>query len=384
MESGRARRARRIGPAPGEAPLSAGMPNGEIGIDLILRLLPFRQVLVRPYPSLGFPPWFLLASALVLTACGDILGSKEGKGAFDPASLIPSQDSLFHHVEALAHDSMRGRGSGSVDELRAAQYLKERLQAYGLQAPDSGMIREFSAVSRRGDTLLSSRNVLAALPGSGRLADQWIVVGAHYDHIGYRDLPDESQGPNNGADDNASGTAMVLEMARVFSLATKRGGEVPAPRRSILFGFWGAEEEGLLGSCHYVFEAPKVPLGKTGALLNFDMVGRLRGDTLVVWGGETSPVWDALVPDADIWGLDVLLPRPSSPRSTDHACFWQVGIPWVWFFTRLHPEYHTPFDVVELINFPGMVRIGELAMRVLAELAVMAEAPAFEGPIPSR
>jgi hypothetical protein len=327
-------------------------------------------------------PALALALALVPAGCGDLLGSKGREGAFDLAVLIPSGDSLILHVEALAHDSMRGRASGSVDELRAAEYLRERMVAYGLQAPSGGMIQAFTGISRRGDTLLSSRNVLGVLPGSGRLAAQWIVVGGHYDHIGYRNLPDQSQGPNNGADDNASGTAMVLEMARVFSDATGRGGKAPSPRRSILFAFWGAEEEGLLGSCHYVYEAPKVPLGWTGALMNFDMVGRLRGDTLVVSGGETSPVWNALVLEANAPGLTILRPQNSSPRSTDHACFWQVGIPWIGLFTGLHPEYHTPSDDVDLINFPGMMRIGELAMRVLAELAVTPRAPVFTGPIP--
>jgi hypothetical protein len=348
--------------------------------------------LARPFsvPAAG-SPWrprcpgpaaLSLILALALAGCGDLLGSRSGEGSFELAALVPSGDSLMHHVEALAHDSMRGRGSGSVDELRAAEYLRERLLAYGLQTPAGGMIQDFDAVSRRGDTLLSSRNVLAVLPGSGRLGGQWVVVGAHYDHIGYRGLPDESQGPNNGADDNASGTAMVLEMARVFSGATGRGGKAPGPRRSILFAFWGAEEEGLLGSCHYVFEEPRVPLGRTGALMNFDMVGRLRDGTLVVSGGETSPVWHGMVLQANTPGLTIFRPQNSSPRNTDHACFWQVGIPWIGFFTGLHPEYHTPADDVELINFPGMMQIGELAMRILAELAVTARAPVFTGSIP--
>jgi hypothetical protein len=324
---------------------------------------------------------FLLAVALA--GCGDLLGSRAEEGSFEMASLISSPDSLLHHVGALAHDSMRGRASGSADELRAAEYLRARLLAYGLEAPAGGMIQDFTGVSRRGDTLLSSRNVLAVLPGSGRLATQWIVVGAHYDHIGYRGLPDESRGPNNGADDNASGTALVLEMARVFSEATGRGGKTPNPRRSVLFAFWGAEEEGLLGSCHYVFEGPKVPLSRTGALMNFDMVGRLRGDTLVVSGGETSPVWNALVLEANTPGLTILRPQNSSPRGTDHACFWQAGIPWAGFFTGYHQEYHTPLDDVVLINVPGIVQVGELAMRVLARLVTMPRPPVFTGPIPN-
>ncbi len=121
----------------------------------------------------------------------------------------PSLDSLRRHLGALAHDSMRGRLSGSVDELRAARYLEGRFLAYGLRAPSGGVIQPFDAISRRGDTLLSSRNVLAEIRGSGGLAEDWLVVGAHYDHIGYRGLVDETQGPNNGADDNASGAALA-------------------------------------------------------------------------------------------------------------------------------------------------------------------------------
>jgi len=324
-----------------------------------------------------------LLLTVALAGCGDLLGTKAEEESFRLASLTPHPDSLLHHVGALAHDSMRGRASGSVDELRAAEYLRGRLLAYGLEPPAGGMIQDFTGVSRRGDTLLSSRNVLAALPGAGRLGRQWIVVGAHYDHIGYRDLPDESRGPNNGADDNASGTALVLEMARVFAAAVGEGGNAPIPRRSILFAFWGAEEEGLLGSCHYVFEGPKVPLSRTEALMNFDMVGRLRGDTLVVSGGETSPAWIPLVLDANTPGLSLLRPEASSPRGTDHACFWQAGIPWVGFFTRYHDQYHKPEDDVGLIDLPGMVRIGELAMRILARLVEMPRAPGFAGPIPN-
>ncbi len=294
----------------------------------------------------------------------------------------PSADSLLHHIEALAHDSMEGRGSGSDHELRAAHYLQERFQSYGLVAPPQGMIQPFEATSRRGDTLLASRNVLALLPGSGILAGEWVVVGAHYDHIGYRDLADGSQGPNNGADDNASGTAMVLELARAFQGWVGEGGDVGRHRRSVVFAAWGAEEEGLLGSCHYVGEAPAVPLSNTRALLNFDMVGRLRAEGLVVSGAETSGSWPPAVHNANAAGVTVTHPTASGASGTDHACFWQAAIPWLGFYTRTHSEYHTPADDVELINVPGMVDIGELALRVLTRATAMPQAPAFQGPIP--
>lgn len=294
---------------------------------------------------------------------------------------VPSQDSLHRHLEALAHDTMRGRGSGSQDELKAARYLEDRFLAYGLQAPPGGTIQSFDGISRRGDTLLSSRNVMAAVPGAGALAHEWLVVGAHYDHIGYRGLGDESQGPNNGADDNGSGTVLVLETARLLQAYVDQGGMADTDRRSVLFMGFGAEEEGLLGSCHYVFEAPAIPLSETRAMLNFDMVGRLR-DVLVVSGQETAEDWPSLVANANAPGLPLFRPAESSPSGSDHTCFWQASIPWLGFFTDYHDEYHRPADDVGLIDFPGMGSIGELSFRILTRLLVMPEAPAFVGPVP--
>jgi hypothetical protein len=285
-------------------------------------------------------------------------------------------------VEALAHDSMRGRGSGTPDELRAAEYLRGRFMAYGLQEPPGGALQGFAALSRRSGLMLTSRNVLAAVEGSGALAQEWVVVGAHYDHIGFRDLVDEGQGPNNGADDNASGTALILELARIFRGYLDAGGMGSRPRRSVLFAAFGAEEEGLLGSCTYVNGFPAVPLAKTRAMMNFDMVGRLRSNTLYLSGGETSWVWSPLVTNANEPILTLANSEASCTGCTDHACFWQANIPFVGFFTGLHDEYHRPGDDVELIDFSGMGRIGVLAMRILNRLVVMPEGPPLSGAYP--
>ena len=298
------------------------------------------------------------------------------------ATPAPDQDTLRRHLEILAHDSMGGRWSGSEDELRAARFLEDRFLAYGLHAPAGGMIQPFEGVSRRGDTLVASRNVMAEVPGSGSLAGDWLVVGAHYDHIGYRDLDDRSGGPNNGADDNGSGTVLMLEMARLLEAYVEQDGLAGTDRRSVLFIGFGAEEEGLLGSCHYVFESPAEPLPRTRAMMNFDMVGRLRDDVLVVSGQETAAGWAAMAANANAPGLSLFRPEASSPTGTDHTCFWQAGIPWLGFFTDFHDEYHTPGDDVELINFPGLARIEDLGFRVLTRLLVMPEPPTFVGPIP--
>ncbi len=296
---------------------------------------------------------------------------------------VPDSDSLLVHLEALAHDSMRGRNSGSVDEMKAAEYLKALFMAYGLQEAPGGAIQAFEAYSRRLDSILTSQNVLAVVEGSGALAQDWVVVGAHYDHIGFRNLGSEEDGPNNGADDNGSGTVLLLEMARVFKAYAETGGMEARDRRSVLFAAFGAEEQGLLGSCAYVHESPAVPLARTRAMMNFDMVGRLRDNTLFVSGGETSYSWTPLVLNSNHSELTLAISDSSCTGCTDHACFWQAGIPFVGLFTGLHDEYHGPGDDVNLINLSGMVRIGNLAMRILSRLTVMPEGPRFQQAYPS-
>ena len=341
-----------------------------------------RTLVLTPTDPLDFGTEYQVVATSTLVSFTGVPLAEATSWTFTTRGLpppVPNQDSLRRHLEALAHDTMQGRASGSADELTAALYLEERLLAYGLQAPAGGAIQAFDGISSRGDTVLSSRNVMAAVPGSGNLAHEWVIVGAHYDHIGYRGLEDHAHGPNNGADDNGSGTVLVLETARALQDYVNRGGMVDTDRRSVLFVGFGAEEEGLLGSCHYVFEAPVAPLAVTRAMLNFDMVGRLR-DVLVVSGQETSEAWPSLVGNANAPGLPIVRPEQSSPAGTDHACFWQAGIPWLGFFTDFHDEYHGPDDDVELIDFPGMSRIGEMSFRVLTRLLVMADAPAFAGP----
>ena len=346
----------------------------------------YRTLVLQPTDPLDFGTAYRVeVSAFLTFRNGEKLNSVEGleftTEGLEPPS--PSPDSLALHLERLAHDSLRGRGSGSEDEARAASYLKDRFLAYGLMEPPGGAIQPFRAYSRRLDSILDSRNVLAAVEGVGGLAQEWIVIGAHYDHIGYRGLSTEDQGPNNGADDNGSGTVLVLEMARVFRSYVDAGGMGSRSRRSVLFAAFGAEEQGLLGSCNYVHAAPAVPLDHTRAMMNFDMVGRLRENTIYISGDETSSRWQPLVSNSNQTELSLAIRTPSCTGCTDHVCFWQAGVPFVGFFTGLHDEYHRPEDDADLINYPGMVRVGDLALRVLSRLVVMAEPPALSGVFPA-
>jgi len=341
-----------------------------------------RVVIIRPADPLDFGTDYRVVVSEALTFRGGLALPQEESWDFRTEGLpppSPNQDSLLVHLEALAHDSMRGRGSGSVDELRAAEYLWGRFMAYGLQEPPGGAVQGFEAYSARLDSVLASQNVLAAVEGSGALAQEWVVVGAHYDHIGFRNLEDEEDGPNNGADDNGSGTVLMLETARAYKTYVDAGGMGSRDRRSVLFAAFGAEEQGLLGSCSYVHVTPAVPLGQTQAMMNFDMVGRLRSNTVYISGAETSWVWDQLVTNSNEPALNLAISESSCKGCTDHVCFWQRGIPFVGFFTGLHDEYHGPDDDVGLIDFPGMGRIGELALRVLNRLVVMPDGPPLTG-----
>jgi Zn-dependent M28 family amino/carboxypeptidase len=277
-------------------------------------------------------------------------------------------------LEALARDALMGRGSGSESEKIAAGLISDRFKAYGLLSGPGGWEQLFQAQSRKSETLISSQNVLASLPGVGTLAGEWVVVGAHYDHIGIREEADGTSAINNGADDNASGTALLLEVARILQAQVDEGAIPAADRRSVLFVAFGAEEEGLLGSCHFAIVSSLVPISFTRAMMNFDMVGRLRDDVVQVRGFESSPDWANMVENANDPGL-LLLDPPPCMACSDFACFRDRGVPYIWFFTGTHAQYHTPEDDVELINFPGLSEVGSLALRVLSRLLVMRNGP---------
>jgi Zn-dependent M28 family amino/carboxypeptidase len=170
-------------------------------------------------------------------------------------------------------------------------------------------------------------------------------------------------------------------MARLLQAYVDSEGMAGTDHRSVLFMGFGAEEEGLLGSCHYVFDEPAVPLVMTRAMMNFDMVGRLR-EVLVVSGQETADVWPSMVANANAPALSLFRPEESRLGGTDHTCFWMAGIPWLGFFTDFHDEYHNQGDDVELIDFAGLESIGELSFRILTRLMVQPEPPLFVGPIP--
>ncbi|GIX03931.1 MAG: aminopeptidase [Planctomycetaceae bacterium] len=208
-------------------------------------------------------------------------------------------------------------------------------------------------------------NVVGILPGKGKFEQETIVVGAHYDHLGrggWGSLAQkDSTAIHNGADDNASGTSVLLEVARQMAASNK-----PRPRRIIFIAF-SAEELGLIGSRRYV-QNPLVPLNQTIAMLNLDMVGRLRNDRLTVYGTGTAAEWPTWLTAAATPHRLLLIPRPSGFGPSDHASFYDRGIPVLHFFTGFHPEYHRPSDDVELLNIEGMRRITAMLVDLLTQI----------------
>jgi aminopeptidase YwaD len=195
-------------------------------------------------------------------------------------------------------------------------------------------------------------------------ANEYVVLGAHFDHLGRSPAsaldPAAGSAIRNGADDNASGTAALLELARLFAAH-------PA-RRSILIAHFSGEELGLLGSQWFVEHAP-VPIGNVAAMVNFDMIGRLRNDKLIVYGVGTASELPALLDSANVEPKLVLSEVKDGFGPSDHSSFYAKGIPVLHFFTDLHEDYHRATDDVERINAPGEARVVALAERVVRAIA---------------
>lgn len=223
-------------------------------------------------------------------------------------------------------------------------------------------------VSGAVETVRSNRtlkNVVGSLGGEGPRAEETIVVGAHYDHLGRDSWGSLSLNPqgaiHNGADDNASGISVLLEVAR--RLAAK-----PEPLgRRVLFIAFSAEELGLIGSKRYV-QDPLVPLDRTVAMLNLDMVGRLRNRKLTVYGVETSSGWPSLLEATGDHGLAISRKRGGYGPS-DHASFYERGVPVLHFFTGFHPQYHRPEDDSPLVNAEGMRLISEYVADLVVKVS---------------
>ncbi len=217
----------------------------------------------------------------------------------------------------------------------------------------------------------SDNNVLAKLPPTNSTdVSEYIIVGGHYDHIGFGEVGSLAKGEernmiHNGADDNASGTAVVLKLAEMFSADYKNHPE--KFKRGIIFALWSGEELGLIGSTHFVND-PLLPLKDVAAYINFDMVGRLRDNKLALHGIGSSPIWTKLIEKRNVLvGLNLSL-KADPYMPTDVTAFYPKGVPVLSFFTGLHKDYNRPSDDSETLNYAGMERITSLAYGMVSDL----------------
>ena len=291
---------------------------------------------------------------------GDPSASSTVPGAEPRAAPAPDSARLLRDLSALAHDSMEGRGTGSEGAAMARALLVRELEAAGVQPMEPSWEHPFTW----GDEASTGVNVLGRVEGTGA-ADgpaSMIVLTAHYDHLGVRDGE-----LFNGADDNASGTAAALEIARLVAASPLRS--------TLVVAFVDAEEVGLQGARAFVAEPP-LPLPDATLAVNLDMVARTGG---VLWAAGAShtpalrPILERVAADAPLT-LRLGHDRPNAPEgddwttASDHGPFHEAGIPFVYFGVEDHPDYHRPSDDVEVVD-PGelvaSVRTIHAAIRAL-------------------
>ena len=326
---------------------------------------------------------------------------------------------LKQSVEYLASDELQGRAPGTEGIDKAADYIAKRMAKTGLK---TGLLngssyqmfyfrimnyedeQRFSlpgmfryVADRLSDSLLKPdpppnppvknespgnatkpvnaptrmKNVVAMLEGVGPKAEETLVIGAHYDHLGMRKTSNGQMLVFHGANDNASGVAVMLEVAEMLAHRQKK-----LPRRIVFVAFSG-EESGLLGSFYYV-NHPAVPLAKTIAMINLDVVGRMQSDVVVTIGTSTSPMLAKMTDKAVEQHKLTLLEFPSVVAGSDHMPFYSQRIPVVFLLTHGgRGDYHRPSDMADTLNYPGMRKIAQITADLAVDLAEADRRPQF-------
>ena len=280
---------------------------------------------------------------------------------------------MENDVAFLASDDLQGRETGTEGELKAAQYIKERFTSVGLspKGTDGDFFQTFTFAPKKdphgevrfresgNDSLITGTNVIGYLDNK---SPNTVVIGAHYDHLGMGgegSLYREGAAIHNGADDNASGVAVMLQLATKLQNEKYQG-------NNYLFIAFSGEEMGLLGSNFFTKNAT-VPLSEMNYMINMDMVGRLNKEkALAVHGIGTSPLWAQTVFAANT--LFKLAEHESGVGPSDHTSFYLNDIPVLHLFTEQHDDYHKPGDDSEKLHYEGMRMIEEYILRIVEEL----------------
>ena len=218
------------------------------------------------------------------------------------------------------------------------------------------------------------KNVVGVLEGRGTLKNETVVVGAHYDHLGYGgrgSLAPWTMDIHNGADDNSSGTTGMMEIASIIAKTNAKN------RRRVVFIAFSAEERGLIGSAFYV-NNPLFSLENTVAMINLDMIGRLTDNKLIITGTGTSDVWPGLLDELNKDSRFEITRQPEGTGPSDHQSFYLKKIPVLHLFTGLHEFYHRPSDDPKIVDFEGIARIVELGAQITEYVQTLEQRPNFK------
>ncbi|KAA3617771.1 MAG: M20/M25/M40 family metallo-hydrolase [Calditrichaeota bacterium] len=286
------------------------------------------------------------------------------------AKLAPvfSADRMLEYVTYLASDELEGRAPGSAGSDKAADYIMTQFQKAGLKpgADDGSFFQQWQEVVDAKGNKASVKNVIGIIPGINKdYAGESVIVSAHYDHLGLG-WPDVRQGNegkiHNGADDNASGVAVMMELANLLGKTFK-------PQRTVIFVAFTAEESGLMGSRYYVKNMKGFPAKKIMGVLNLDTVGRLGKNKLMVINSSTAREWRFIFMGTSyVTGVESEIVTQDLDAS-DQVSFFEAGIPAVQFFSGPHSDYHRPGDDVDKIDAPGMVKVATFVRESILHLA---------------
>ena len=288
-----------------------------------------------------------------------------------------ADNKIKEDVAFLADDKLEGRQTGTRGEALAAEYLIERFETIGLQPKGTeGYLQSYSfkpktdphgevEFTTNADSTITGNNIIGFIDNNAKTT---IVIGAHYDHLGFGGegslYREKDKAVHNGADDNASGVAVMLNIAN--RLRIKNDQAEIKDKNNYLFMSFSGEEMGLLGS-NYFSKNPTIDAESINYMINMDMVGRMKADsTLAVYGTGTSPIFkQTLKSNNDKFKL---VENESGVGPSDHTSFYLIDIPVLHFFTGQHEDYHKPSDDSEKLNYDGMNLISDYIYSIINDL----------------
>ena len=294
--------------------------------------------------------------------------SKKVKAAMRAAMNSISVEAARAHIGFLASDCLQGRKAGENGSRVAAAYIESMLRQYGIRPLNAEYRQPFDITMKftwKKDSInMKMANVIGMIPG--RKSDEYVIVGAHFDHVGIG-TPVDGDSIYNGADDNASGVSAALQIARAFAESGIQ------PERNVIFAFWDGEELGLHGSAYFVRTCPF--LDKIKGYLNFDMIGRNNKPDIpqyvVYFYSDTKPVFGEWLAEYGLRLIPDYRPSDKSIGGSDNVSFARKDIPIIWYHTDGHPDYHKPGDEALRINYDKVMNITRAAFLNLWNLANM-------------